>query len=507
MMKTIKNEEGSALVLAMMVLLVFVALGTAVGTVTVGSYRLSDNNREYNSAYYIAEAGANMAYEEIESYVLEAYDESLISENFFDKMGNPFGAENNKKHQVYDNFEPQSGTIPEAIVSVEGPEGTGKTRKYTIKSTGEVAGKTRTVEKPITINWVRKGDNGGTSPIPDVPTGAVLIAKNKLNILNGTITGETYISSTKNNSIKLSGGQGGSGYTIFYPVGASYESILDDSQIYTPTPSIIQKDFKINWPAYDKLLDLNNEFDMPIQTKRLNPYEHKHSEGNKYWLIDQNGNVNLNNWMVDEYVINLEADLYIPTIDIDSGKKLIFNTGEGDYKIYVDKLKVMSGSLDIRGSGSLTLIVRDTTSFRQTSDINQSGSSNQLFLVYTGNSPNFSEITSINGHIISIGHNSNITIKNSSINGVFLADAKKIHFIGGNIPSNMMMIAPKGEIILDEGYQINGTLIGNVVTTVGGGTIEFKEVDTSEFTYGSGNIEVELPTKGELINSDSATEQ
>ncbi|MDZ7835806.1 MAG: pilus assembly PilX N-terminal domain-containing protein [Alkalibacterium sp.] len=62
----IKNEEGSGLVLALMTLLVLSVLGASLGAVTVGSFKLGDVNRDDTSAYYIAEAGANMAYEEME---------------------------------------------------------------------------------------------------------------------------------------------------------------------------------------------------------------------------------------------------------------------------------------------------------------------------------------------------------------------------------------------------------------------------------------------------------
>lgn len=52
-----QNEQGSALVYTLMVLLLLSLLGLSVGMVTVGSYKLSDSNRDYTSAYYIAELG------------------------------------------------------------------------------------------------------------------------------------------------------------------------------------------------------------------------------------------------------------------------------------------------------------------------------------------------------------------------------------------------------------------------------------------------------------------
>ena len=72
--KTLRNEDGAGLVLALMVLMVFAVLGVAVGAVTIGSHKLGDISRDNNSAYYIAEAGANLAYKEIEIGVMDAYN-------------------------------------------------------------------------------------------------------------------------------------------------------------------------------------------------------------------------------------------------------------------------------------------------------------------------------------------------------------------------------------------------------------------------------------------------
>lgn len=502
--RIMKSEKGSGLVLALMVLLVLSVLGSALGIVTVGSHKLADINRDSTSAYYIAEAGANMAYEEIERHVMAAYINSENSISFFDKINTPF---NNENTVTYSEFIAQSGEQPKARIELSGELQEKNTKTYTIKSTGEVGGKARSVEKSITVNWIPKDGNDIVSPIPNIPTGAVLIAKNKLNILNGTIDGNVYISSKNKKSIKLKEGQGGNNYTIFYPIAASYDEILDDSEIDSPVPTFVQKDSEVDWLTYDKLLNMKSQYVMPLQIETLPEREYTYSESNKYWLIETDGSVKLNNWMLHEYTIHLNTNLYIPTIDIGPEKKLTFNTGNDNYIIYVDNLKVLSGKLDVNGSGSLTIVVRDSTSFNPESLINQSGTSNQMKLVYTGQSPNFSEITSMNGHILSLGHSANITIKNSNINGIVITDAKKINFTGGNIPSNMMMIAPKGEIILGEGYKINGTLIGDTITTQGGGTIDFKEIDKKGFGNGSGSNKVGIPTKEELIKSEPAIEQ
>ena len=78
--KIFKKEDGAGLVLALMVLMVLTVLGLTVAGVTIGSHKLGDTSRDSNSAYYIAEAGANLAYEEIKNSVMPAYVSSNNNE-------------------------------------------------------------------------------------------------------------------------------------------------------------------------------------------------------------------------------------------------------------------------------------------------------------------------------------------------------------------------------------------------------------------------------------------
>ena len=81
-----EDEKGSGLVLTLMVLLVLSVLGVSIGALTLGSYRLSDANRDDTSAYYVAEAGAVAAYESIQSQVLGAYESNATEGSFYDHV-------------------------------------------------------------------------------------------------------------------------------------------------------------------------------------------------------------------------------------------------------------------------------------------------------------------------------------------------------------------------------------------------------------------------------------
>lgn len=186
----INNEEGSGLVLTLMVLLVLSVLGVSVATVTMGSNRLGHATQDSNSAYYIAEAGANMAYEEIRQKVVNAYannNESGVQ------------AAIDSLPDKYDNFEVQSGHQPEAFISISESETEGNKNTYTITSIGEIGPSSRTVTKEFVVTWQDSSAGGGIGD-SNFPPGAAIIAKSKIDFRSGTITGDIYLDSSKPNT-------------------------------------------------------------------------------------------------------------------------------------------------------------------------------------------------------------------------------------------------------------------------------------------------------------------
>ena len=144
-----EDEKGSGLVLTLMVLLVLSVLGVSIGTLTLGSYRLSDANRDDTSAYYVAEAGAVAAYEEIQSEVLSAYENNATAGSFYNNVSTIV---NGQKGKSAIDFGEQFGTEPTATIETAQKD----LKTYTIISTGEVDGKKRIVTKQFTVSLDRK---------------------------------------------------------------------------------------------------------------------------------------------------------------------------------------------------------------------------------------------------------------------------------------------------------------------------------------------------------------
>lgn len=158
------SEEGSGLVLSLMVLLVLSVLGASLGAITISSLKLGTISRDSNSAYYIAEAGANRAYEEFKKEILQKYKDSETEQIYFDKI------ETSEKSYGADSFEKQFGVQPEAKVKIfpTSPfEKREAEREFTIQSIGEIDGKKRIVEKKVLIKWVEKPTEIEDLDIPD----------------------------------------------------------------------------------------------------------------------------------------------------------------------------------------------------------------------------------------------------------------------------------------------------------------------------------------------------
>ncbi|MGB4922020.1 MAG: pilus assembly PilX N-terminal domain-containing protein, partial [Enterococcus aquimarinus] len=161
------NEEGSALVLTLMIFLVLTVLATSISFLTVGSFRLSDINRDGTSAFYIAEAGAKKAYEEASQEVMKTYEATTTttSSDFYAALDAALDALFLNKELTFDK---QFGDDAKANVTFTATDS--NPRKYTLTSTGSVGGKTRTVQKQFDVSWVDKGGSGGLPALPSEKT-------------------------------------------------------------------------------------------------------------------------------------------------------------------------------------------------------------------------------------------------------------------------------------------------------------------------------------------------
>ncbi|MGO4994667.1 PilX N-terminal domain-containing pilus assembly protein [Jeotgalibaca porci] len=548
--KISENEQGSALVYTLMVLLLLSLLAISVGMVTVGSYKLSDSNRDYTSAYYIAEAGANQVKSDFTKKVNDLYTESITEGSFIDAVNKEVSA---LKDKVF-TYPGQFNEEVKGKINVAGNFNDG----YTIISEGQVGNKTRIVEIDFKVKWI---DKSGPIPLPTLPPDAAILAKNKLSLTGGgALKSTAYISSKDNDAIELLGAKGGNQGRIVYPEGVTLDHISNVSKPSDSPLKMESKNVEVNWDAYGKILDqIKTEFNKPIvvdksKLGKLRAQEVDRGYGNKHDVVDSKGSVFVNHWLIQDYEVNLKSDTYIPEMIISPGKKVLLK-GSGNIVVYLDKLelkggntsldievdgnvtiivgelnasssvinitsnknltivvddlKVMSSAINITNDRNVTMIVNKTMAFNPTSSINSTKSPKQLLFVYRGATPNFSNLTTINANIFSINNTDRMTIQNSEINGVIVTDSESITFSRKPYPKrilDILLIAPSTEIVVEDGF-IEGTLIGKTVTLTDGGDLTAKDIDTAGFYFenkneGSSNE----GSSGDLITSSPIIE-
>ena len=144
-----KKEKGFALIMVLIVLAVVSLLGTTALSLTTGEYRSAQKDTVNQSAYYIAEAGANHMMARIRNELEEnAKDYTSMALFFQDFEGSYLG-----KTHIFDAFEENAGEMPRAEIRVTLKETEDLYRDYTIESTGFIGTSRRSVESVITLEW------------------------------------------------------------------------------------------------------------------------------------------------------------------------------------------------------------------------------------------------------------------------------------------------------------------------------------------------------------------
>ncbi|WP_320164510.1 PilX N-terminal domain-containing pilus assembly protein [uncultured Trichococcus sp.] len=478
-----EDEKGSGLVLTLMVLLVLSVLGVSIGTLTLGSYRLSAANRDDTSAYYVAEAGAVAAYEEIQGEVLRAYENNATEGSFYNHVSSIVTAQNGQSSV---DFAEQFGTEPTATIATAQKD----SKIYTITSTGEVDGKKRTVTKQFTVNWVEKNTGGGG--LPALPANGTLITQGNIKITGGNITGDIYTNSTTNKGFEI-----GNEWpdlrssTLFYSNKITAEKLLKYPKDYVNFPKLVARETVLdsdvyipNFKAYKDLLD-------GIKTPDKNHLVNK-------------GDLNISS----NDGLNLDSDVYIPKIKITSDATYTINTAGQDRTILVDNLDV-AGSIKVTGGGKLTIYI--TKSFPEGYyNLIKENPQTQLNLVYLGTATlKINNGSTINGNIIikSSNPHANVNVDiggGATINGIFLTNGNKVNVHDG-AKGDLALIAPTGIVTFNGSGPINGTVIANQFDMSGGASLTYAAIDTTGFLFGSAAPAAD-PEPEDIISSEPIIE-
>ncbi|WP_088033202.1 pilus assembly PilX N-terminal domain-containing protein [Evansella clarkii] len=437
MKKVINNEKGIALIAVLLMITVISILAIALMGVTATNVKLSSGERDYQSAYYIAEAGVNLKMQEILSGTvdldrLESVEPSIYRE---------------------EKFEESFGNQPKAFVTIEGPVLTNDLTNYKIVSTGTIGNRSRTAVSSFSIN------TAGGSCIDKLQEEEVAVFSNGKITLTGsaTIDGAAWTNMSEENTITLTGSGRITG-DIF--IGSSL------------------RDNIINKPHYINIRE-------PKSKPKL------HCEPEEFPILPSNlprlpdgGPVNNNiltvgSWPYQTYTITEDASL--DQIRIVSHSTLTIDTGNSDRLIRVKELN-QAGHIKVVGSGSLSIFIEDNFTFVGGSSILPNENVDNISIFYAGEEK-FTAAggTSIHGSLHA--KRSDVELGGgTSLKGHLISGGKNVKVTGGAQADSQLIYAPNSKVTLEGGVR-TGTIIANEFEGSGATTAKFAPVEKSEYDH------------------------
>lgn len=505
MSKQMKNQRGSALALALFLVVIISILGISLLSVSSNSLKQVDYERKDQAVFYIAEAGMSLAKLEVKKELTEIQSRSyqqitqwIDRENTRRKSARPqlprlkkaeaeaeyrrilnseFKALKNAP-SILESHAISTGKVASITLDTELPaDGTRLPYRINIVSKGSIDGaKEREVTQEIEIeprlpfsedddSGDGTGENNNEQPPGSFPDGYASIVSGNISITEGgSVTGNV---SLQNGTFTLKGGAKVNGdISLENP-----NNIIADHWLsYTTVPKL-NIDPKSYLPATffpdDKFLAANNISYASKQTigDQWNPYD----------VIDNQGNYNApHTWRDPKYTLNLStgsSSIKFRNFTVDTGNDFTIDVGDKEVDIYIDNLNIKNGKIFIKGNGKLNIYAKNISNF--IGPFNQNGNPSQLNIYHQGSSTiNLNANSKIAGSIINKSSNMVLT-SGAAIYGNIISGGRSIEISGGMQTNGQYIIAPNATINLKGGGNITGIVVANNISSSGGTSITY----------------------------------
>lgn len=479
-----------ALVTVLLVFILLTVMGLGLLTLVSSNVKMSAGDRDFQSAYYTAEAGVTYSYyTKVEPMIIPSYTSTKSESEFFSKVEGIIltGAEPQALTEL--QFEEVLGKIPEATVKIVRLN-TSNPRDYKIISTGIIGNKSRTIEQTFSIKWVPKDSL-------NIPNNTTVFVNTNIQLTGGaTINGNAGTISSAANTISLDGGASIQDGVFYVPNGAEDIALDAPSWMKVPEPvgiNIEMTDFELpqfpTFPSYPLHDDV----------------EYKKSDYNKYDVI-KDGNLRVDSWMVEDYTLNLESNTSFKEIKIDQNNTLNIDTGTSDKIIVVDNLNISNGHINISGSGKLTIYVKDTINMGAGSKVNNGGPIENLNVYLKGSSnPNSPKKLKLGGNQMIYGslfaEDADIEIGGGGgFQGHIFTGGKNFIINGGARTISSLLYAPNAAFKLTGGGSIVGSIVADSFSGSGGTSATFEEIpyESLPFVPSGGASVDDLLSKGKI---------
>jgi len=443
----LKNDKGSALVMVMMALLVLSLLIGAVLTAATANFKTSLDERELQSSYYIAEAGAVYYMQDFKNHVVNCYSTTTTKDLFFEKLENERLGDS--KSVLYNTiFEQEYGTTPKAKITLQRVNELNP-RTYTLVSRGSIDNVSRTVTKTFTVKWL----NGANIDM-------AVFSLDKMTISNGFIVGPI-------------------GTNLDTPGAITLEGDPDIDNYYLRSHA----DITIpggGWNKKGEKKDLKEEriYGLP--------------EFPAFPAVEACTVKSSINHAADYISLTLDLDsditTYIPEIVVSNGATLTIDLHGGDRVLLIDDFNIPQGKLRIIGDGNLKIYLTDTFSVLGDSIINQPVSDSPSDIKAAIEKLSFyvkGTDDDITYNVLGVGENtkiygslyaqdSNITIPGSSgFQGNIVTGGRSVTISGDTSVITHMIYAPGADVIVTGSGKVYGPIICNTFHMSGGGSVEY----------------------------------
>jgi hypothetical protein len=429
-----KGEQGSALLLTIIVLVILLFLGGSLGLLAMVEGRMAQKEEASMQAFYLARSGADA----IAQYMMNLPDgyESIP----FNQPSSPV---------------PLSGFDDRSFI-VEVREETPNLR---IVSTGFVGGQQRTLELLLLKQ--------AGAPTFDHAVVALGTANPAVKLVGGAkVEGDLATNAVDENSIYLEGGVNITGGISVGP-GGDPDTVISNMNLVTPGEKGLDSlGEEISYP----------DLVFPSFPEGLKPQPNLKVDWSKKFVLDESGQ-----WDRFEIVSNATLE-----IDLNEGKNgpvviraghfnfgghiRLTNVGEnGKLIMYVEEISATSGGVTIHPE-------------------DRSKSGPEVFtLYYSGEDEFLNHQYEITGNIVSksadlfFGQGVKLT------GSVFVtgSDHSTVRISGGAIAAPTALVyAPNSTVILQEGGMLNGAVVSRSFVASGGTLTKFKAVDEDTFPDG-----------------------
>ena len=473
--ESIRNREGSVFIVTLMILAVLSILGSAVLSTTFSNNKMAIYDSEFQSVYYVAEAGVRHVGSNITDSIEDIYMESESKDDYFSRIED-YITDSIASFNTGD-FSEVRGSQPDVEILLQDVESTDDSRIYTIISTGDIDGISRQVVQKIEVKYSKSNE---------ILADMAVFADGEINLSgSGEIIGPVGTNLTSPNAINISGGGGvriqGDCY---FPEGASEDALNVADWITKPNMKTTPKR-NYQLPEFPEFPSFSKLDPLPIE-----------KNGNTFYLIDNQGDITVDWWVDDGYVLELNRNAYIPNINVKSYKKLTIKA-DTNIKLVVDDISI-NGFIDFIGNGKVTLYVKNTINLgsKALNEKSQGETENQaieqLTIYYKGTEKlTVGDDAKVYASLYAETAQVKLTAGSGYMGHIFTGSTEPLEISGDADAHSRIICAPYAPVICTGGGRVKGSIICKSIKVTGGGKIE--SVTSDEYA----DIPFEVKNPGE----------